>query len=188
MPGLSATFYTNGMVIAARILRLLAFTVWIGGIVFFGAILAPTAVRTIGLTASFADLIGRSLLLLHLVGLWCGVAILVALRMLGARAYKASAQVALVLLMLLMTFASNKLLILPMEHDRALAGGNINILIAGSPLRDDFNARHAWSTRVEGLILFAGLGMAALIGMEAGLRERVPAGPARKVFDLSDDA
>ena len=176
------------MVIAARVLRLLAFAVWMGGIVFFGAVLAPTAVRTIGLTAPFAELIGRSLLLLHSIGLWCGVAIFVALRMLGARAYRLSAQAALVLLMIVLTFVSSRLLILPMEQDRALAGGNINILIAGSPLRDDFNARHAWSTRVEGLILFAGLGLAVLIGMEAGLRERIPAGPLRKVFDLSDEA
>ena len=176
------------MVVAARVLRLLAFAVWMGGIVFFGAVLAPTAVRTIGLTAPFADLIGRSLLLLHSIGLWCGVAIFIALRTLGARAYKLSAQAALVLLMIVLTFASSKLIILPMEHDRALAGGNINILIAGSPLRDDFNARHAWSTRVEGLVFLAGLGLAVLIGMEAGLRERTLTGPPRKVFDLSDDA
>lgn len=175
------------MIPAARILRLLAFTVWMGGLVFFGAVVAPTAARTFGTTEQFADFIGRALLMLHSMGLWCGVAMLVALRMLGARAYRLAAQAGLVLLMIVLTFASNKLIILPMEHDRALAGGNIGVLLQGSPLRTDFDARHAWSTRVEGLVLLAGVGLAVLIGMEAGLRERIPAGPPRKVFDLSDD-
>ena len=150
------------MVIAARVLRLLAFAVWMGALVFFGAVVAPTAFRTFGTTEPFADFI-------------------------GARAYRLAFQAGLVLLMIVLTFASNKLIILPMEHDRALAGGNINIMLSGSPLREDFDARHAWSTRVEGVVVLAGLGLAVLIGMEAGLRERLPAGPPRKVFDLSDD-
>jgi uncharacterized membrane protein len=175
------------MVIAARILRLLAFTVWIGGIVFFGAVVAPTAFRTFGATQLFAEFIARSLLMLHSMGTWCGLVILVTLRMLGARAYKLSAQAGLVLLMIVLTFASNKLVILPMEHDRQASGGDVNLLLKGSPLRDDFDARHAWSTRIEGAIILAGLGLAVLIGMEAGLRERLPSGPPRKVFDLSDN-
>lgn len=175
------------MVIAARILRLLAFAVWMGGLVFFGAVVAPTAFRTFGATQQFAEFIARSLLMLHSIGLWCGVAIFVALRLLGARAYRLPAQAALVLLMIVLTFLSNRLIILPMEHDRQAAGGDVSILLKGSPLREDFEARHAWSTRVEGVVMLAGLGLAVLIGMEAGLRERLPAGPPRKVFDLSDD-
>ena len=94
--------------------------------------------------------------MLHSIGLWCGVAIFVALRMLGARAYRLSAQAGLVLLMMVLTFVSNKLIILPMEHDRQAAGGDVNLLLKGSPLRDDFEARHAWSTRVEGIVILAG--------------------------------
>lgn len=175
------------MAIAARILRLLAFAVWMGGLAFFGAVVAPTAFRTFGATAPFAEFIARSLLMLHSIGLWCGVAIFVALRMLGTRAYRLYAQAALVLLMIVLTFVSNRLLILPMEHDRRAAGGDVSILLKGSPLREDFEARHAWSTRVEGIVILAGLGLAVLIGMEAGLRERLPTGPPRKVFDLSDE-
>lgn len=175
------------MIIAARVLRLLAFAVWMGGLVFFGAVVAPTAFRTFGATPLFAEFIARSLLMLHSIGLWCGVAIFVALRMLGVRAYRQPAQAALVLLMMVLTFASNRLIILPMEHDRLAAGGDVNILLKGSPLRDDFEARHAWSTRIEGVVIFAGLGLAVLIGMEAGLRERITTAPPRKVFDLSGE-
>ena len=175
------------MVVAARILRLLAFALWIGGLAFFGAVVAPTAFRTFGASEPFAEFIARSLLMLHSIGLWCGVAIFIALRMLGARAYKLAWQAGLVLLMIVLTFASNKLIILPMEHDRQAAGGDVSILLKDSPLRDDFEARHAWSTRVEGIVMLAGLGLAVLIGMEAGLRERITTSPPRKVFDLSDD-
>ncbi len=173
------------MIVAGRILRLLAFSAWMGGIVFFGAVVAPTAAHIFGTTESFADFIGHSLLLLHSIGMWCGVAMLVALRMLGARAYRLPVQAGLVLLMIVLTFVSNRAIILPMEHDRMLAGGNISVMLPGSPIREDFDARHAWSTRVEGLILFAGLGLAVLIGLED--RDRVPVLASGKLFDLSSD-
>ena len=176
------------MPIAARILRLLALAVWLGGIVFFGAVVAPGAVHIFGTNEKFADFIAHSILMLHAIGLWCGIAMLVSLRMLNNRAYKPIAQGCLILLMIVLTYASNKLIILPMEHDRALAMGNINLLLKGAPIRDDFEAKHAWSTRVEGTILFAGLALVVLIGFEAGLRERITTAPPRKVFDLSGDA
>ncbi len=173
--------------IAGRILRLLALGVWLGGLVFFGAVMAPLAVGVFGLTPQFATFIARSLLSMHAIGLWCGIVMLLALRLLYDRAYKPLWQGGLILLMIVLTYASNRLIILPMEHDRQLAGGNITILLPDSPLRQDFDARHAWSTRVEEVILLAGVGLAVLIGFEAGLRERITTAPPRKVFDLSDD-
>lgn len=157
---------TPHLPIAARILRLLALAVWLGAIVFFGAVVAPTAARTFGTTEQFADFIAASILRLHSVGLWCGIAILVALRLLASRAYRMPVQAGLALLMMVVTFVSNRAIILPMEHDRQLAGGNISIMLPGSPIREDFDARHAWSTRVEGSILLLGIGLACLIGRE----------------------
>lgn len=172
------------MIAAARILRMLAIAVWLGSIVFFGAVVAPTAFRVFGPQQTFAEFIARTILMLHSIGLWCGVALLVSLRLLGARAYRQLLQCGLVLLMIVLTYASTRLIVLPMEHDRMMAGGDINILMQGSPLRDDFDARHAWSTRIEGVVILAGIGLVVLMGLE---RERVPALPARKVFDLSSD-
>lgn len=176
------------MIIAARMLRLLALAIWMGAIIFFGAVVAPTAARTFGTTEQFADFIGGSILRLHSIGLWCGVAILVSLRLLGSRAYRMPVQAGLAVFMMVLTFVSNRTIILPMEHDRALAGGTISTLLPGSPLREDFDARHAWSTRVEGTILLAAVGLTGLIGLEgaaiAGQRNAVA---AKKVFDLSGD-
>lgn len=177
------------MTVAARVLRLLALAVWIGAIVFFGAAVAPTAARTFGTTEQFADLIGASILRLHSIGLWCGIAILVALRLLGKRAYRMPIQASLVLLMMVLTFVSNRAVILPMEHDRQLAGGNISILLPGSPIREDFDARHAWSTRIEGAVLAAAIGLVVLIGLEGDVPwGHAPSAPSRKLFDLADEA
>lgn len=174
--------------VAARSLRLLALAVWLGAIVFFGAVVAPTAARTFGNTEQFADFIGGSLLRLHSIGLWCGVAILVALRLLASRAYRMPVQAGLALLMMVLTFVSNRAIILPMEHDRALAGGNISVMLSGSPIREDFDARHAWSTRVEGAVLLCGLALAVLVAVESDEKTFVAAGGSKKVFDLSGDS
>ena len=154
----------------ARILRSLALTFWIGSILFFGAVVAPNAFRILGKTAEFGTFIGVCLLLLHSAGLWCGVAIIVALRLLRQNARWQYAQLGLVIGMMLLTFASNRFIIAPMEHDRALAGGEIEALLPGSPLRADFDARHRWSTTVEGGVLLLGL---LLVGIAASEREQV---------------
>jgi putative copper export protein len=177
----------NALYIAGRVIRLLAYAVWMGGIVFFGMVVAPGAAHIFGTTERFADFIGHNILMLHAIGMWCGIAMLVGLRMLNNRAYRPIAQGAIILFMIVMTFVSNRAIVLPMEHDRMLAGGNISVLLSDSPLRQDFDARHKWSTTLESTILFAGLALGVLIGFEAGLQDRIATAPPRKVFDLSSD-
>lgn len=159
------------MATLARTLRLLALMVWIGGILFFGAVLAPTAFRVLPTSQEAGLVVGASLHSLHAIGLWCGVAIIVALRLLGKRTYRLPIQLGLVVVMIALTFASNRLILMPMEHDRDAAGGNITALLPGSPLREDFDARHAWSTRVEGGVLLAGLALTLLIAREPETEE-----------------
>ena len=172
------------MIVAARVLRLLALAVWIGGIVFFGAVVAPSAFQIFHATEPFAIFISHALLRLHTIGTWCGIAILLALRLLSRRAYRMPVQTGLALLMMVLTFVSNFAIILPMEHDRKLAGGNINVLLQGSPLREDFDARHAWSTRVEGTILLLGLGLAVLTAFEDNSEQITATAAPRKAFGL----
>lgn len=158
------------MQIFARTLRSLALIVWLGSILFFGAVVAPSAFKLLGKTDQFGSFIGLCLLLLHSAGLWCGVAIIVAVRLLRQNARFAYAQVGLAFGMMALTFVSNKLILIPMEHDRSLAGGQIEALLPGSPLRDDFNMRHRWSTTVEGGVLLLGL---VLVVIAASERQQV---------------
>ena len=151
-------------------MRSLALVVWVGGIVFFGAVLAPNAFRILGKAPEFGTLIGACLLMLHSIGLWCGVLVIVAVRMLRRHARLPFLQIGLAFGMMLLTFVSNRFIVGPMEHDRALAGGQIEALMPGSPLRADFEARHRWSTAVEQGVLVLGL---VLVAVAASEREEV---------------
>ena len=180
--------YTGRMAPLARILRLLSLAVWLGGLVFFGAVVAPHAAHLLMGMPQFAPMVGGSLLTLHAMGLWCGVGIILAVRLLGRRARLPYVQIVLAVLMMVLTFCSTRFIILPMEHDRALAGGNIQVLLAGSPLREDFDRRHAWSTRVEGTVMLLGIGLAVLIGMEDTMPEPRGSGyrPTRRYVSDED--
>jgi uncharacterized membrane protein len=159
------------MLTLARTLRLLAIILWLGGILFFGAVLAPTAFRVLPSSQQAGLVVGASLHTLHAIGLWCGVAIILALRLLKQHAYKVYAQIGLAIVMMALTYASNIFILIPMEHDRAAAAGYISALMPDSPLRRDFDARHAWSTRVEGAVLLAGLALTILIAAEPSGRK-----------------
>ncbi len=154
----------------ARTLRSLALILWLGGIVFFGAVLAPSAFRILGKSPHLGTLIGASLLTLHSIGLWCGVLLIIAVRLLRQHARLPFVQLGLAFGMMLLTFASNHFIIGPMEHDRILAGGQIEALMTGSPLRQDFENRHRFSTALEGAVLFLGL---ALTVVAASEREQI---------------
>ncbi len=154
----------------ARSLRSLALIFWLGSILFFGATVAPHAFQILGKTAEFGTFIGACLLSLHSSGLWCGVVIIVAVRLLRRHARLPVVQVGLAFTMIVLTFVSNRFIIGPMEHDRALAGGQIEALMPGSPLRTDFDARHKWSTTVESAVLLLGLGLVVIAASE---REQV---------------
>ena len=156
------------MHIAGRALRSLALTFWLGGILFFAAVLAPTAFHVLPTRAEAALVVGGSIGKLHTLGLWCGVAMLLSLRLLGRAAVRASLQLGLVLGMMALTIGADRLILAPMAHDQALAGGNITALLPGSPLREDFDARHAWSTRIEGLVALAGIALTLVIAAEPG--------------------
>ncbi len=174
----------------ARTLRSLALITWLGGILFFGAVLAPNAFRILGKSPEFGTLIGVSLLTLHSIGLWCGVLIFIAVRLLRQNARLPFVQLGLAFSMMLLTFASNRFIISPMEHDRTAAGGQIEALMPGSPLREDFESRHKISTLVEGAVLFLGLALTTVAASEReGIlivdRDTVPAaGVVRRPLGL----
>lgn len=174
----------EGMQTVLRTIRSLALIFWLGSILFFGAVVAPRAFQLLGKTAEFGTFIGVCLLTLHSAGLWCGVLVIVAVRLLKQNARLPLVQVGLVFAMMALTWSSNRFIIGPMEHDRALAGGQIEALLPGSPLREDFEARHRWSTTVESAVLVLGL---ALVAIAASEREQVlivdrdtPLTPVRK--------
>lgn len=158
------------MATVARTLRLFALILWIGGIVAFGAVFAPAAAHALN-TQELGAVIGPALAKLHLIGILCGVVLLLSLRMLGKRAFQPLAQVVLVVAMVLLTLISNRFLLQPMEHTRQITNGYLSAFPPDAPIRRDFDNRHHWSTRVEGTILLCGVALALLVAFEQDSRK-----------------
>jgi hypothetical protein len=145
----------------------LALGIWLGALIFFGAILAPLVFSQLpplfgaqGLHAA-GLIVGVSLVRLHWMGLFCGVVFLLAM-LLGRQHYRSIIpQSVLVLLMMLLTAYSQFSIIPRMDTARASIGGNVDAVAANNPGRQIFDSLHRTSTHVEGLVLLCGI--AALV-------------------------
>ena len=69
--------------------------------------------------------------------------------------------------MLAMTAYSQFSILPAMEQDRSLAGGEIETASMTNPARQDFERLHRLSERLEGLVLFCGLGVVLLLSRES---------------------
>jgi len=145
-----------------RFLMLLSLVVWVGGIIFFAFILAPSVFHP-GILPSrqlAGAVVGRSLGLLHWMGLVSGVVFLVgAIADSGASIGFASifaARNVLILAMILLTLLSMFVIstrMLTLRNDMAF----IDNVPYDDPRRVEFNRLHEWSTRLEGAVLVLGL-------------------------------
>jgi hypothetical protein len=148
-----------------RFLMLLALIVWIGGIIFFSFVEAPTLFMVLPTTRMAGDVVSASLGKLHWIGLIAGAIFLICsliydqIKHGRPRAFAASN--IFVLLMLLLT-AYSQFSITPRMRDLRADMQAATNLPASDPRRLEFDRLHAWSTRVEGTVLFLGLGVVAL--------------------------
>jgi hypothetical protein len=153
-----------------RALRLLTIMIWVGGLIFFAFVEAPTAFRVMGTTRQFAQLIGDSISELNRMGHVCGFIFLVSTAMVWLRAWRRRrwllvAQIVLVVLMIAATMFVQAGILPAMERDRIAAGGDITAAPATNPARLDFERLHPLSEKVEGSALF--LGIATILVMAA---------------------
>src|SRR5450755_2269888 len=113
-----------------RALRLLSMVVWVGGLIFFAFVEAPTAFHVMGTTRQFAQLIGDSISELNRLGHVAGFIFLIATAMVWLRAKTGflsllTAQILLVVLMIGATMYIQASILPAMERDRVVAGGDI---------------------------------------------------------------
>jgi uncharacterized membrane protein len=146
-----------------KTLMLLALVVWIGGLVFFFFIAAPTAFLVLPSTTLAGNVVGRSLAALHWMGIASGVIFLVA-SLLYNRARFARVKPlllvnVLVLIMLVLTLIS-QFAISPRVHQ--LRAQLPPPGAAPDAIQMEFNRMHIWSTRVETGVLVLGLGVVLL--------------------------
>ena len=145
-----------------RFLLLLSLVVWVGGIVFFTFVVAPTVFHP-GILPSrqlAGAVVSRSLGILHWMGLTCGLVFLVtsvieSQIMNGVPALLSGRNV-LVCCMILLTLISMFAI-----STRMLELRNQMVFIDNVPHDDarrvEFNRLHIWSTRLESAVLLFGL-------------------------------
>jgi uncharacterized membrane protein len=139
---------------------LLSLVVWIGGLIFFAFVLAPTAFSVLPTTHLAGNVVGRTLGKLHWISIFSGIVYLGASllynRFTDGTAHIFAVRHVLLCLMLALTLISQFGIIPRMDVLRASLG-DVGSAPIDNPQRIQFDALHVWSTRVEGAVLLLGL-------------------------------
>ena len=153
-----------------RLLMMLSLGIWLGGIVLF-AVLAPTAFSVLPTRHLAGSIVGPMLSKLHWIGLISGIIFLISSlsysRIATGDVHALSARNLLVCIMLVLTLISQFGITSRMAALRS-SMGEIDNVPPSDAARVEFNALHAWSTRLEVGVLI--LGLVALYRTAAGFR------------------
>jgi len=143
-----------------RFLMLLSLVVWIGGLIFFAFVLAPTAFQVLPSTHLAGNVVGRALGKLHWIAIVSGIVFLLSSllysRLVDGTAHPFSARNVFICLMLGLTLVS-QFWIIPRMDTLRVQVADFAAVASDNPARLQFDALHIWSTRVEGLVLLLGL-------------------------------
>lgn len=143
-----------------RFLMLLSLVVWIGGLVFFAFVLAPTAFEVLPNTHLAGNVVGRALGKLHWIAIVSGLIFLITSllfnRLTDGSAHVFAIRHVLICAMLALTLLSQFWIIPRMDTLRASVGDFATVPL-NNPARVQFDALHVWSTRVESAVLLLGL-------------------------------
>jgi uncharacterized membrane protein len=149
-----------------RFFMLLALIVWIGGIIFFAFVLAPTLFSVLPTTKLAGDVVNATLTKLHWMGLVSGVVFLVCSLLYNWQKYVQLRPFALshvfVVLMLVFTIVSQFGITPRMRELRSSPA------MMDSVSRAEFDSLHEWSTYLEGGVLLLGIGIVGLTARRFG--------------------
>jgi uncharacterized membrane protein len=139
---------------------LLSLVAWIGGLIFFAFVLAPTAFQVLPSTHLAGNVVGRALGKLHWIAIVSGLIFLASSLLYSSltngTAHLFATRHVLICLMLGLTLLSQFWIIPKMDTLRATVSDFATVPL-DNPARVQFDALHVWSTRVEGAVLLVGL-------------------------------
>lgn len=148
-----------------RFLMLLSLVVWIGGLIFFAFGVAPAAFAVLPTTHIAGTLVGRTLAILHWMGIFSGLVFLTSSllysQLTQGTPHAFAARNVLIVLMLALTLVS-QFGIIPRMDTLRTSMGEASSVPPDNPARQQFDALHEWSTRVEGGVLLLGLAVVYL--------------------------
>lgn len=142
---------------------LLSLICWIGGLIFFAFVLAPTAFTipdVLPSTHLAGNVVGRALSKLHWIAIISGIIYLISSllysHLTDGTTHVFAGRHVLLCLMLALTLLSQFWIMPRMDTLRAQVGDFASVPV-DNPARVQFDALHVWSTRVEGAVLLLGL-------------------------------
>jgi hypothetical protein len=148
-----------------RFLMLLSLIIWLGGLIFF-PVVAQTAFSVLPTRHLAGLVVGRSLGILHWMGIASGVVFLASSilynRLISGAAHLFATRHVLIVLMLTLTLISQFAIIPRMDALRTTIPAEIDSVPVDNPDRMQFDALHIWSTRLESGVLLLGLVVAYL--------------------------
>ena len=156
------------MTIFLRAIEFLGLSLWLGSDVFLSFVLAPGAFRILASRDQAGAMVGFGLWWMHMIGVVCGIAILLArvLRMRTGSSLAAPAALC-VLLMIGLTVVSQHA-VSPKMAALRVQMGSIQATAADSPLLAEFGRLHRISASLEGGVLLAGFAALYLMVRELG--------------------
>ena len=140
-----------------RTIEFLGLSVWLGSDAFLSFVVAPGAFRILASRDQAGAIVGYGLWWMHMMGVVCGITILLA-RLLRTRTFASLATPAAlcVVLMILLTVVSQHA-VSPKMAVLRVQMGSIQATAADSPLLAEFSRLHRISASLEGCVLLAGL-------------------------------
>jgi uncharacterized membrane protein len=153
-----------------RTLEFLGLSLWLGSDVFLSFVVAPGAFRILASRDSAGAIVGFGLGRMHMIGVVCGIAILVA-RLVRTRTFAVLATPAAVcvVLMILLTVVSQQA-VSPKMAALRVQMGSIQSTAADSPLLAEFGKLHRISVSLESGVLLAGFAAMYLMVRELAVR------------------
>jgi uncharacterized membrane protein len=145
-----------------RYLMLLSLVVWIGGLIFFSFVLAPTVFAVLPTRQLAGSVVSRSLGILHWMGIASGVVFaitsMVDSRIVNGVAEPFALRNLIIYAMIILTLVSMFCIASRMLALREQMNP-IDAVPHDDARRVEFNRLHHWSTRVEGTVLVLGLAL-----------------------------
>jgi uncharacterized membrane protein len=145
-----------------RYLMLLSLVVWIGGLIFFAFVLAPTVFAVLPTRQLAGSVVSRSLGFMHWMAISCGVVFaitsMIDSRIVNGVAEPFAARNLIVYAMIILTLVgmfgiASRMLALREQMNP------IDAVPHDDARRVEFNRLHHWSTRIEGSVLVLGLAL-----------------------------
>ena len=154
---MTVVLYSAAMTNLLRALEFLGLSLWLGSDVFLSFVVAPGAFRILASRDQAGAMVGFALWWMHMIGVVCGIVILLA-RLVRTRTFASLATPAAlcVALMILLTVASQHA-VSPKMAALRMQMGSLQATAADSPLLAEFSKLHRISVSLESGVLLAGL-------------------------------